>query len=250
MPIPSLRGGGFRLSAWSSLPDTGVLESLMAASFDAIVLDMQHGMHDVRSMEAGITIAARAGKPAIVRVPVGDLAFVSRALDFGAAAVILPMIETVEDARAFVDVAKYPPLGNRSFGPSRTVALHGYGIGADYMRAANDSTLTLAMIETQSAYRDLDAILAVEGIDGVLVGPADLSVALLGRLDPNCAETIELTAHIAHRVAAAGKFASIYASDAEAAHRAKAQGFHLAGISSDMAMLKSAADSLAGSVER
>jgi 4-hydroxy-2-oxoheptanedioate aldolase len=106
------------------------------------------------------------------------------------------------------------------------------------------------MIETQSAYRDLDAILAVDGIDGILVGPADLSIALLGRLDPNGAETIELTAHIAERTAAAGKFAAIYTSDAEAARRAKAQGYHLAGISSDMALLQDAVNRLATSVER
>lgn len=248
MPVPHLDDGTFRLAAWSSLPDLGLVDALWRSSFDSVVLDMQHGLHDAQSIHRAIALGAALGKPAVVRVPVGDLAFVSRALDFGASAVILPMIEGAEDARALVEVAKYPPLGQRSFGPPRAAQVFGLPDGPTYMRSANDATLAIAMIETQGAYDDLEAILAVEGIDGVLVGPSDLSLALLGRLDPDGAQIAEATAKIAQRVNAAGKIATIFASDAAAARRAREQGYRFVGISSDASLLRQAADGLVRAV--
>ena len=245
-----LSPGGFQLASWSTLPDAAVRESLLRAKFDAIVLDMQHGLHDTASIRDGIAQAVAFAKPAIVRVPVGDLAFVSRALDLGAAAVILPMIDSVADARALVAAAKYAPLGQRSYGPGRAAELHGFPAGGDYMAAANRSTLALAMIETQSAFRDLDAILSVDGLDGVFVGPSDLSISLFGVLDASGPATIASTAEIAAKSKAAGRFCAIYAADAEDAERAREQGFDLVGLSSDAAMLAQAASALADSVYR
>lgn len=248
MPLSRLDDGGFKLAAWSSLPDLGVVDALWRSPFDAIVLDMQHGLHDAQSVHRAVALGAAFGKPSVVRVPVGDLAFVSRALDFGASAVILPMIESVEDARALVGVAKYPPLGQRSFGPGRAAQVFGAADGPAYMRAANETTLALAMIETRGAFDDLDAILAVEGIDGILVGPSDLSLALLGRLDADGPEMVEVTSGIARRVKAAGKFATIFAADAGAARRARSDGYDLVGVSSDAGLIAQAAAALVRSV--
>ena len=228
MSIPNPRGDGFRVAAWSGLTDPAMLETIAAAPFDVVVLDMQHGLHDVASVHQGLRTVTAARKPVIVRVPLGELGTVSRALDFGAAGIILPMIESVEDGEAFVSVAKYAPLGQRSFGPSQAVRVHGYADTRSYMEDANAATLAIAMIETKGAYRDLDDILAVEGLDGVLVGPADLSLALTGTLDPDGAATAEASAQIARKARAAGKLALIYVSGEAASRRAKEQGFDLA----------------------
>ena len=128
----------------------------------------------------------QGGAAPVVRVPVGDFALVSRALDFGAEGIIAPMINTAADARAFAAAAKYPPIGERSWGPHRATTLAGLADQSVYLREANDHIITLAMIETRTALANLDAIVDTPGIDGLFLGPSDLSIALSngGSLDP------------------------------------------------------------------
>ena len=102
----------------------------------------------------------------------------SRALDFGAEGIIAPMINTAADARAFAAAAKYPPVGERSWGPHRVTSLAGLADQSVYLREANDNVITLAMIETRTALGNLDAIVDTPGIDGLFLGPSDLSIAL------------------------------------------------------------------------
>lgn len=245
-----LAGGDFIVSGWSSMRDVIILERLLQGPFGAVAFDMQHGMHDEASVAAGIQLAAHMGTPAIVRVPVDGYPLVSRVLDFGAAGVILPMIETAEDARRLVAVAKYPPLGSRSYGPTRAVQLHRYASGAEYFQRANHDTLAFAMIETPAAYAALDEILAVEGLDGVFIGPSDLSIALSGgRLDHAGQQVQDAIADIAARARDAGKFTALYVFDAPETRRARALGCDLVTISSDLGIfgagLKALSDTLA-----
>ena len=130
------------------------------------------------SVQLGTAQVTLAGKPTIVRIPVGQFALASRVLDFGVAGVIAPMINNVASARAFVSATKYPPLGERSWGPTRGMALAGVVDPKQYLREANAATVTLAMIETREAMKNLDAIAATPGIDILFVGPSDLSIAL------------------------------------------------------------------------
>ena len=109
-------------SSWCTLASPIVAETIAREGFAAVVLDIQHGLWDTAAIIAGIGALHHAGSTTLVRVPVGDFVFVSRALDFGAEAIIAPMINTATDARAFAAVAKYPPLGERSWGPA---ARHG-----------------------------------------------------------------------------------------------------------------------------
>ncbi|KAB0680886.1 HpcH/HpaI aldolase family protein [Aureimonas leprariae] len=253
MPLPSLRdalGSGLVVSGWSSLIDPLVHEALLRAPFDAIMLDMQHGLHDLKSVSQAVAVAGALGKPAIVRVPVDDRATVSRALDLGASAVIMPMIETVEDARRFVSVAKYPPLGLRSYGPARALDVHGYDSPADYAASANRETLSFAMIETRAALDDLEAILAIDGLDGVFVGPSDLSIALAGdgTRNPESAECVAAIERVAKVAELAGKIAAIYAASVGEARRYRDFGYRLVCVSSDIAMLKAAAVDIAKAV--
>lgn len=225
------------LCGWSSLADP-VVHEILLRSFDALILDGQHGLQGVADLREGCARAALLGKPCIVRVAPGDLALAGRVADLGASGVILPMVNTAAEASAFARALRYMPGGTRSFGPTRAADL--FGLPArEYSQAADKAVLSFAMIETAGAYADLDAILAVPELGGVFVGPSDLSMALgNGVLDPKGATTDTAVADIARRARAAGKAVAIYALDPEDARRYAGMGCQLIGIASDVAILK------------
>ena len=143
----------------------------------------------------------------------------SRALDLGAEGIIAPMINTVADAKAFVGAAKFPPLGERSWGPTRAMTLAGISDLKLYLREANANIVTLAMIETRTAMDNLDAIAAVPGIDVLFVGPSDLSIGLTNaaELDPHSATVEAALDKIVAAAHKAGKIAGLYCANAERA---------------------------------
>ena len=157
--------------------EPAVAESLAREAFDAVVLDMQHGAIDFAGAQRAILSVALVGKPTIARAPIGEFALASRLLDAGAAGILAPMINSGDDARRLVEFVKFPPLGQRSWGPRTALSLSGLEPSA-YLKAANAMTQAIAMIETRAALDALDDILRVEGLDGVFVGPSDLSIAL------------------------------------------------------------------------
>ena len=223
-----LRAGETIYSGWSSVTDTLVMEALCRTPLDAVLLDMQHGAHDTASVVALTGILRAAGKHALVRIPVGRFDMASRALDMGVDAVVAPMINCVEDARLFAAAMKYPPLGERSWGQLRgRPASYGTGGSGAYLRDVNASTLAFAMIETIAAYEALDDILAVEGIDGVFVGPSDFSIAWSkgAEVDASSTAIIEPLTRIAAKAKSAGKLAAIYAANAEMANRFSKLGY-------------------------
>ena len=215
-------------------------ETIAREGFAAVVLDQQHGLWDTASIIAGIGALHHAGATPVVRVPLGDFAFVSRALDFGAEAIIAPMINTAADARQFAAVAKYPPLGERSWGPMRAMMLQGRSVPVDYLREANDGTLTLAMIETTTALANVDAIAATPGIDALFVGPYDLSTALSGgkAQDVQAPEVERAIDQICQAAKKAGKIPGIYCRDAERALAMAKRGFRFITVGSDAGFLR------------
>jgi 4-hydroxy-2-oxoheptanedioate aldolase len=239
LPVPSLPEllptGPARFLGWSMIADPMVAGALARAGFDAVLLDQQHGGYDYRSSCAAITEVALAGKSALVRVPVGDFAMVSRMLDAGAAGVVAPMINTVADARTLAAAAKFPPVGQRSWGPDRAMWLSGLRNGADYLSGANDRALTIAMCETESAIADLEAILAVPGIDGILVGPADLSIALSkgAAIDPLGTAVTAALGEIARKTRAAGKIPCAFAPSPARAREMVGMGYQLVSVEYD-----------------
>ena len=140
---------------------------------------MQHGAIDLDGAMRAIQGVALAGKPTIARVPVGGFALASQLLDAGASGILAPMINSGDDARRLVEFVKFPPLGQRSWGPRTALPWSGLDAAA-YLQTANATAQAIAMIETRAALDALDDILAVDGIDGVFVGPSDLSIALSG----------------------------------------------------------------------
>lgn len=238
-----LRAGETLFTAWSAIPDPLVGEFLARTGFDAVTLDMQHGCHSSESVMRGVAAVTLAGKPAVVRVPVGRFDMASRALDFGASAVIAPMVNSVSDAELFAASMKFPPVGERSWGPTRVLALQGKTDSQAYLKSANADTLAIAMIETRAALGALDAILEVEGIDGVFVGPSDFSITLSGgdRWDPTNADMLKSAADVARRAEAAGKIPCTLSITGEAAHKAQEIGFRLIALGGDFGYLTAGA---------
>ena len=241
-----LRAGETIRSAWSTIADPLLLETISAAGFDAVTMDMQHGAHTESSICQGIASVKASGKPVIVRIPVGRFDTASRALDFGANAVIAPMINSVEDARAFAAAMKYPPVGERSWGPLRSDISYGQAGSNAYLLKVNQESLSFAMIETRAAYEALDAILAVDGIDGVFVGPADFSIAWSNGYEANplSEDIVEPLTKIAQKAAAKNKLAGIYAPNSGFAKRYNALGFSFITLASDKAYLAAGASAM------
>ena len=233
-------------SGWCSIGNGQMAEMVARSDFGAVIIDMQHGgigFEQARQMASAVTMA---GKPAILRIPVGDFAMASRALDFGALAIIAPMINGREDAQSLVNAVKFPPIGERSYGPMRACELLGIDNSADYVRDANMHCLAFAMVETMQALANLDDILAVDGIDGIFVGPADMSLTLLKGemvdLDNEAANVIYRD--VAARAKAAGKIAGIYSPTAYHAKRFAGYGYRLISVGADSAYLKTGISAL------
>ena len=241
-----LAAGETVFTAWSSLPDALVVEALADTVMDAVTLDMQHGGHHEDSVLRGLAAIIAAGKPGLVRIPVGRFDMASRALDFGAQAVIAPMVNSLDDARAFATAMKYPPVGQRSWGPSFAMPRLKGGEARDWMRWSDTHTLALAMIETREALAVLDDILAVPGIDGVLVGPSDFSIAWTDgeTVDPSLADMMEAIGHIAARARAAGKHAAIYVVDPALVGRYAGMGYRLIALGGEGRYMELGAASL------
>ena len=230
------------LSGWVGVNDASVAEALARESFDAVTLDVQHGGLDYVGAAQAILAVGLAGKPTLARIPVGEFALASRLVDAGAAAVIAPMIDDAPTAHRFAAHVKFPPLGQRSWGPRAAQALSGF-VGPAYLHAANAMTLAIAMIETREALASLEAILATPGIDGVFVGPNDLSIALSrgGAIDPDGEDVERALIEIAAQAAAHGKFAGLFCHQGRRAKWAAAHGFALRSISSDLTLMRAAA---------
>src|SRR5262245_59414246 len=181
-----LKAGETVYTGWCGLPCPLLPEIIAREGFPAVTIDGQHGLWDTAAIVAAVAAIRLGGAAPVVRVPVGDFASVSRALDFGAEGIIAPMINTPEDARALAAYAKFPSVGERSWGPHCAMMLGGMSDMKAYLAEANTLTVTLAMVETRTALSNIDAIAATPGVDGLFLGPSDLSIALSngGSVDP------------------------------------------------------------------
>lgn len=244
--IDRLAAGEVFFTAWSGVPDTLTVEIVARLGFEAVTLDMQHGAHHEDSVARCIPSVTLSGKHPIVRIPVGRFDMASRALDLGAEAVIAPMINTVEDARRFAAAMKYPPVGERSWGPTFGLARSGVADAQRYLSGQNAATLAFAMIETREAYALVDDILAVPGIDGVFVGPSDFSIAWTSgaTVNPGLDDMMDAIADIAQRARAAGKHAAIFATDPAITGRYAAMGYRLVAIGNEQHYMRSGAEAL------
>jgi 4-hydroxy-2-oxoheptanedioate aldolase len=167
-------GGGAALNGWLAIPDSFAAEIMAHQGWDSLTLDLQHGVLDYGTAVPMLQAISTTEVVPLARVPWLEEGILMKMLDAGCYGLICPMINSRNECERFVHACRYPPGGGRSFGPIRSLL---YG-GADYFSHANRETVLFAMIETKAALEDLDGILSVPGLDGVYVGPADLSNAL------------------------------------------------------------------------
>lgn len=226
-------------SAWLGLGSPLAVEIAGEAGWHAVMIDQQHGAGGPAELGACLTAAKAAGVPAMVRVASLDFGLIGRALDAGAQGIMVPMLETAEDAARLVRAVKYPPLGHRSFGPYRAKFL----IEDDYFAAANGWTVACGQIETAEALENIDAICATPGLDMICLGPNDLAIALSHGQDRSIGSPQMLAAIERVRAAAAarGVVTGIFANDQDFASQMAAAGWQAISIGSDTGWLASMA---------
>ncbi|MFW2544640.1 HpcH/HpaI aldolase family protein [Primorskyibacter sp. 2E107] len=230
------------LHGWLSIGSPFVAEIMAEQGYDAISIDGQHGALDYSDILPMLQAMRASGVTLGARVPWLDPAAIMKMLDAGVYQVICPMINTPEQAAEFISYMRYPPVGNRSFGPTRAVYAQGSGIA----QQANDEVIAWAMVETKEAMSNLDAIAATPGLDGIYVGPADLSFSLSdGRLAPGFdreePEMIAALQRIADTCKAHGKKAALHCGTPDYAARAVSWGYHMTTVSGDARILASGA---------
>jgi 2-keto-3-deoxy-L-rhamnonate aldolase RhmA len=171
-----LKTSDFTLGTWVGGTDPLVIEAVAQSDFEFLIIDCEHGLIDRSGLVLNLVVAKAAGKPAIVRLADSDVPSFMSALDGGADGILLPRVETVAEVRRAVALCKYPPVGQRGFGPLR--AARYYRDIDGYTARANDDVIVMVQIETASALAAIDEILGIEGLDGILVGRNDLAGSL------------------------------------------------------------------------
>ena len=227
------------VNGWLAIGNSFSAETMAHQGWDSLTIDLQHGVVDYQAMVTMLQAISTTATVPVVRVPWLEPGILMKTLDAGAYGVICPMVNTREDAQKLVAYTHYAPRGTRSFGPVRALLYS----GADYATHANDTIVTFAMIETAKALDNLDAILSVEGLDAIYIGPSDLSLALgcrpvFDEVDPKAAEAID---HILARAKAHGVVAGIHNGTPEAASSRIAKGFQFVTVSSDARLMAAGA---------
>jgi 4-hydroxy-2-oxoheptanedioate aldolase len=254
MPAPDLRTRLKRdepfFFGWGSLPGVHHAATMARLPFEGISLDMQHGLIGFAEMAAMVPAINAAGKVSIVRVVWNEAGPVGQALDAGAAALIVPMVNTAGDAERLVRYAKYPPMGGRSWGSYALTQYEGM-TKERYLSEGNRLSFVFAMVETQEALDNLDAICAVPGIDGIFVGPSDLTISLSGgkSVDNAFGKTQTALTHIAKTATTRGLAAGVFGGAPDFVKSCIAKGFRFISSSADGVMLDAGARAFLAAVK-
>ena len=172
----ALKSARPQIGLWSSLSSSYTVEVIAGAGFDWILLDSEHSPADLENLLGQLQAAAPYPSHPVVRVPWNDMVTIKRTLDVGAQSLLIPYVSTADEARAAVTYTRYPPAGVR--GVAGTTRATRFGRVKDYAKRAHEEICVLVQVETQRALDNIEAICAVEGVDGVFIGPADLHASL------------------------------------------------------------------------
>jgi 4-hydroxy-2-oxoheptanedioate aldolase len=236
------KNGEATLNGWLSIGNSFTAEIMAQQGYDSLTIDIQHGFLDYNDAK-GMLQAIRASRVTpMVRVPWLDPGIIMKSLDAGAYGIICPMINTSDQASVLVDAIRYPPHGSRSFGPTRA----NISAGENYASEANENVVSFAMIETAEAVENIDAICATKGLDGIYIGPADLTLGVTkGRLAPGFDREEPEMIDVIKRILVAAKsqniHAGIHCGTPQYAAKAVGWGFDLTTISGDVRLLAASA---------
>jgi 4-hydroxy-2-oxoheptanedioate aldolase len=231
-----------QIGLWLSLANTMSTEICAGAGFDWLLLDGEHTPNDLQSMLVQLqTIAAYRSQP-VCRVPVGDTALIKQYLDLGVPNLLVPMVDTPEQARALVQACRYPPDGIRGMAGARASR---WGRYPRYALEANAQICLLVQVETRLALSNLDAIATIDGIDGVFIGPADLSASLGHVGNPGHPDVQAAIEDAIGRIRKAGKAPGILTADTALARRYLELGALFVAVGLDTGMLTRGTNALA-----
>lgn len=250
MPAPinplkkALSEGKTTFGCWLGLADPTAAEILGMAGFDWVLLDGEHAAYDLRAITTQLQVLAASDSHPVVRVPVGDTRIMKQVLDAGAQSVLVPMVESADQARQLVRDVTYPPHGDRGVGYA--VARAGkFAHIEDYGTTADAQICLMVQIENRAGLAALDDILAIDGIDGVFIGPADLAADLGHMGDLMHTDVQAAIIDATTRIAASGKVAGFLSMNDEMTHKVLKAGARFIGVGADVLILSNTARALA-----
>jgi len=250
MPAPmnklkaALLRGDMQLGLWLNLTDPAAAEITALAGFDWGLIDAEHGPYDPLGVQVRLRALAQFDINAVVRVPIGEDWVIKQVLDMGAQSILVPMVDTAEEARRLVRAVRYAPNGVRGMGAAVARAT-GFGADADYIQTADEQICLVVQAETRTALENIDEIAAVEGVDCVFIGPADLSADMGYPGNPDAPEVQDAIRHIVTRTRAAGKAAGFLHFNTENYAFYRDLGVNMLGTGADVFVLRESLSRLA-----
>lgn len=249
MPAPkntfkqALANGDRQIGCWMSFAEASVAEIMGTTGFDWLVIDGEHAPNDIRSIRDQLLALAASPSHPVVRIPVGETWMVKQVLDAGAQTVLIPMVESAEQAREMVRACQYPPHGTRGVGATAARATR-FGSVSEYIQTADQEVCLLLQVENRAGIAALDEILAVEGVDGVFIGPADLSTDMGFQGNSTNPEVRAVVADAISRIKAAGKAPGILGTTNEASQAYLDMGAQFLAVALDVMILARGARNL------
>ncbi|MEY8830014.1 HpcH/HpaI aldolase/citrate lyase family protein [Sedimentitalea sp. XS_ASV28] len=250
MPAPTnmlkqrFQAGDTTFGCWLSFAEAGPTEVMGTAGFDWLVIDGEHAPNDVRSIRDQLMALQASPSPAIVRVPVGEPWIIKQVLDIGAQSILVPMIESGEQAAQMVRACTYPPTGMRGVGATSTRSSR-FSTIEDYVHTADDQIALILQVENRAGIAALDDILAVDGVDCVFIGPADLAADMGHRGNPGHPDVHGTIVETLGRIAAAGKVPGILSLSDDVIESYVEAGARFVAVAIDVITLSRAAQATA-----
>ena len=239
----ALAAGQAQIGLWNSLASAATVEVVAGAGFDWLLVDMEHSPNDLPLVHA--QLQALAGQPAtapVVRPPWNDMVVMKRLLDLGVQNFLVPCVQNAAEAAAAVSFTRYPPHGVRGFASASRATR--FGRTPNYWQHAHEDICMLVQVETVPALREIEAIAAVNGIDGIFIGPGDLSASMGHLGQPSHPEVIAVIDDAMRRIHAAGKPSGFLTGDETLARRYLGLGCLFVAVGADIALLARSADAL------
>lgn len=244
----ALAAGELQIGLWCSLCSNIVTDIVSDSGFDWLLLDTEHSPNELPDLLSQLQSVRSGTATPIVRPAWNDAVLIKRILDVGAQSILVPFVQNAEEARRAVAATRYPPSGIRGITGSGRASR--FGRVKDYLKNANSEICLLVQTETREALSQLEAIASVEGVDGVFVGPADLSASFGHIGNPQHPEVQEAIKETARRLKAIGKAAGILTPIEEEARRYIEWGYTFVAVGADLGLMAKGADALAAKFKK